>query len=138
MLMHELNMEGRESDTSMGESPAGRSKRLRQPVSYDEAAKDAELDQQLRASEAGRGKRQRRAVSYDHAYLTQNWDDTDFEEDEAAYQERRAKKGRPTAGLSLYEVYSILFFPSSVLSEYSLARTKSSEGQSRNGITPYR
>ncbi len=60
----------------------------------------------LQSEAERRGKRKRRAVSYDHAYLTHDWDDDDFEEDEAAYQQRQAKRGQPTPGLSLYEVCS--------------------------------
>ena len=60
----------------------------------------------LQSEAERRGKRKRKAVSYDHAYLTQDWEDDDFEEDEAAYQQRQAKRGQPTPGLSLYEVCS--------------------------------
>lgn len=60
----------------------------------------------LQSEAERRGKRKRRAVSYDHAYLTQDWDDDDFEEDLAAYQQRQAKRGQPTPGVSLYEVCS--------------------------------
>ena len=60
----------------------------------------------LQSEAERRGKRKRRAVSYDHAYLTQDWKDYEFEEDETAYQQRQAKRGQPTPGLSLYEVRS--------------------------------
>ena len=102
-------MERRGSDGILSESPGGRAKRSRPPGFYNEARRDAELDEQLLRSEAppaGRGKRNRRAVSYEHAYLTGDWADDDFEEDEAAYQQRQAKRGGPTPGVSLYEVSS--------------------------------
>ena len=74
-------------------------------MSYNESLADAELEAQLRVSEAaGRGKRNRKAVSYEHAYLTQDWDDGDLEEDEAAYQQRALRRGRPALKVSLYEV----------------------------------
>ena len=100
-------MERRGSDGLLSESPGGRAKRSRPPGFYNEARRDAELDEQLlrsEASPAGRGKRNRRAVSYEHAYLTGDWADDDFEEDEAAYQQRQAKRKGPTPGVSLYEV----------------------------------
>ena len=74
-------------------------------MSYNESLADAELEAQLRVSEAaGRGKRTRKAVSYEHAYLTQDWDDGALEEDEAAYQQRSLRRGRPALNVSLYEV----------------------------------
>ena len=87
------------------ESPRGSNRRSRIEVSYNESLADAELEAQLRVSEAaGRGKRNRKAVSYDHAYLTQDWDDGDLEEDEAIYQQRTLRRGRPALNVSLYEV----------------------------------
>ena len=90
------------------ESPRGSNRRSRIEVSYNESLADAELEAQLRVSEAaGRGKRTRKAVSYEHAYLTQDWDDGDLEEDEAAYQQRTLRRGRPALNVSLYEVIAI-------------------------------
>ena len=100
-------METREAEGPLVDHLAGRVKRSRPPGFYNEARRDAELEERVLQSEAERrGKRKRRAVSYDHAYLTQDWDDNDFEEDEVAFQHRQAKRGQPIPGLSLYEVCS--------------------------------
>ncbi len=94
-----------ENFSATEESPRGSNRRSRIEVSYNESLADAELEAQLRVSEAaGRGKRTRKAVSYEHAYLTQDWDDGDLEEDEAAYQQRTLRRARPALNVSLYEV----------------------------------
>ena len=91
--------------SALEESPRGSIKRNRTEVSYNESLADADLEAQLRLSEAaGRGKRTRKAVSYEHAYLIQDWDDDDLEEDEAAYQQTNLRRGRPALNVSLYEV----------------------------------
>lgn len=84
----------------MEDSPAGRGKRQRALVSYDESAPDDLMEDDLQLNEPSlvEGKRQRRARANDNYYLTQNWDDSDFVE------QKQPKKGRPTPGLSLYEV----------------------------------
>ena len=94
-----------EDVSALEDSPRGSIRRSRTEISYNESLADAELEAQLRVSEAaGRGKRTRKAVSYEHAYLTQDWDDDDLEEDEAAYQQRTLRRGRLALNASLFEV----------------------------------